>query len=108
MKKNKSNTWLTEKGLEQIDFYVSSADVIVVERNRTIKILLDIFRYHFKEKKNLTLLDVGCGDGILTKNIEEKFQENVGADNDLIVLFAPDEVADELLRLWSSTRRRNF
>ncbi len=39
MDRSISNTWLTDEGLKQIDFYVSSADVIVVERNRTIKIL---------------------------------------------------------------------
>lgn len=77
MKKDKSNPWLTDEDSKQVDFYINSADAIIIERNRTMKILLDIFRYHFEEKKNLNLLDIGCGDGILTKNVQEKYPENI-------------------------------
>ena len=73
---NKDNTWLNDKNIKHIEFYVKAADAILVERNRTIKIVLDLFRYHFNEPKNLCLLDVGCGDGILTKNIFERYPDN--------------------------------
>ena len=74
MKEDQSNTWLT--GSTQVDLYVTSADVIILERNRTTKLLLDIFRYQFSEKKNLQILDLGCGDGIVTEYIRERYPDN--------------------------------
>lgn len=53
--------------------YISSADVILVERNRTHKVLIGLFRYHFESPNNLNILDIGCGDGILTKRKEEVY-----------------------------------
>ncbi len=75
MKGNDSNTWL-KQDLLQLNTYLNSADIILVERNRTHKILMDLFRYHFKNSRNLNILDMGCGDGILTKRISEKFPDN--------------------------------
>ncbi|MFX0088040.1 MAG: class I SAM-dependent methyltransferase [Candidatus Hodarchaeota archaeon] len=74
-KNNKSNTWLIQES-EQVDVYLNTADVILIERNRTIKILIDLFQYHFKGHKNLRLLDLGCGNGILTKHICDRYPDN--------------------------------
>ena len=74
MKEDQSNTWLT--GSKQGDLYVSSADVIMLERNRIIKLLLDVFRYQFGEKENLQILDLGCGDGIITEYLQERYPDN--------------------------------
>lgn len=66
-----NNNWLSPNGHKQIDFYMRSSDVILIERHRCIKLLLDIFSYHFDEGRKLRLLDIGCGDGIITKNIRK-------------------------------------
>ena len=76
MKTDDSNTWL-EQDSAQVDMYVSSADVILVERNRTHRILMDLFRYHFQSPVDLTMLDLGCGDGIVTKRIRDRYPDNV-------------------------------
>ncbi len=76
MKTDNSNTWL-EQDSAQVDMYVSSANVILVERNRTHKVLMDLFRYHFDRSLNLNILDLGCGDGILTKRIRDRYPDNM-------------------------------
>jgi tRNA (cmo5U34)-methyltransferase len=75
MKSDESNTWLREDSA-QVDTYLRSADVVLVERNRTHKVLMDLFRYHFESPKNLGILDLGCGDGILTKRIRDRYPDN--------------------------------
>ena len=66
---DRSNTWLDERGARQIDLYVRSADTILPERSTIIQILVDVFRYHFGERTGLSVLDLGCGDGIVTERI---------------------------------------
>lgn len=74
MRRDHSNTWLT--GARQVDFYVSSADAIIVERGRTMRLLADIFRYHFGDKTGLRVLDLGGGDGIITEYLLERCPDN--------------------------------
>jgi tRNA (cmo5U34)-methyltransferase len=69
-----SNTWLT--GPAQADDYVSTADVIIVERRRTMKLSADIFRYHFGGKTGLQVLDLGGGDGVITEYLRERYPDN--------------------------------
>lgn len=69
------NSWLAEDAA-RVDVYLNSADVIILERNRTIKILIDLFRYHFDRTTNLSMLDLGCGDGVLTRHIRERYPDN--------------------------------
>jgi tRNA (cmo5U34)-methyltransferase len=69
-----SNTWLT--GTAQADAYVCSADVIVVERQRTMKLLADILGYHFGSKTGLQVLDLGGGDGVITEYLQERYPDN--------------------------------
>ena len=75
MKSDESNTWLREDSA-RVDSYVRAADVILVERNRTHKILMDLFRYHFESPRGLRILDLGCGDGVLTKRIRDRYPDN--------------------------------
>jgi tRNA (cmo5U34)-methyltransferase len=75
MTRDPSNTWLT--GTAQADMYVSSADVIIVERRRTMKLLADIFRYHFDTQTGLQVLDLGGGDGVITEYLLERHPDNV-------------------------------
>ena len=73
---NNENKWLDDNNIKTIDQYLNTADVILIERNRFIKILIDLFSYSFNEKSNLHLLDLGCGDGVITKKIFELFPQN--------------------------------
>jgi tRNA (cmo5U34)-methyltransferase len=74
MRRDTSNTWLT--GAAQAEGYVSSADVIIVERQRTMTLLADIFGYHFGERTGLHVLDLGGGDGIITEYLHERYPDN--------------------------------
>ena len=74
MKRDPSNTWLV--GTAQANDYVSSADAIIVERSRTIKLLSDIVGYHFGERTGLKILDLGGGDGALTAYLRERHPNN--------------------------------
>ena len=56
-----------------IDYYLSAADIIVIERKRFIKLLTDIIGYHFTGNKKLAVLDAGCGDGSVAAHVMEKY-----------------------------------
>ncbi len=73
---DKNNTWLTDQGEVQIDFYVDSKDIFLVERERTLKLLTDIFGYHFSGRSNLKILDLGCGEGEMTLRLAGLFPGN--------------------------------
>ena len=75
MRRNESNSWLRQDAA-RVDVYLNIADLVLVERKRTIKILTDLFKYHFDGRKDLRLLDLGCGDGILTRSIRGKHPRN--------------------------------
>ena len=68
MNKGGSDPWDSS----DVDSYIREADVVVLERKRTIKLLVDIFGYHFTGRDSLRLLDLGCGDGILSVNINAR------------------------------------
>jgi tRNA (cmo5U34)-methyltransferase len=72
---DRSNTWLI--GSAQADDYVSTADVIIVERRRTMKLLADIFHYHFGDRTGLHVLDLGGGDGVITEYLHQRYPDNV-------------------------------
>ncbi len=75
-KKEKDNPWLEETNVKIATDYFDYADYFIVERRRTLIILISIFSSHFKKPEKLTLLDLGCGDGFLTKKISEKYPNN--------------------------------
>lgn len=45
--------------------YRDSADIIIVERKRLFYILQSFYRHFIASKPNKTVLDLGCGDGIV-------------------------------------------
>jgi len=69
------NTWLNENK-EQINYYISSKDIILMSRKTHLMIMTDLFNAYFQEKKNLNILDLGCGDGALTKLLYDLYPEN--------------------------------
>lgn len=51
--------------------YRDNADIFVVERSRLLEIMKSFYRYFIGDSKKNNVLDLGCGDGILTHNLLE-------------------------------------
>jgi len=52
--------------------FVESADIAIIERKRSHAIMKSFFRHHFMRKDGRRdLLDLGCGDGILTYELKQ-------------------------------------
>lgn len=73
MKKDSSFKWDNK---DFVEFYTNSANIIMLERQRTIRVLLEIVAFHFPNLTDLHILDLGCGDGIITKYIYNKSPNN--------------------------------
>ncbi|MFQ5329117.1 MAG: class I SAM-dependent methyltransferase [Thermodesulfobacteriota bacterium] len=56
--------------------YIDAADVIVIERRRMMEIVKSFYRHNIMGGQERRVLDLGCGDGILT-------QELMGIDNSI-------------------------
>jgi tRNA (cmo5U34)-methyltransferase len=69
------NNWLSENQ-KQIDYFISSKDIILVDRKKHLETLVELFIAYFSEKKALRFLDVGCGDGVISRMLFERFPEN--------------------------------
>jgi tRNA (cmo5U34)-methyltransferase len=73
MENDKINTWLAADSKNLIDYYLNSADIIVIERKRFIKLLIKMIGYHFPEASNLLIMDAGCGDGSITEHLLKNY-----------------------------------
>lgn len=73
MKKDATFKWDNK---EFVEFYRNSANVIMLERKRCIKILLEIIDVHFQKMSGLNILDLGCGDGVIAKYLQSKSDDN--------------------------------
>jgi tRNA (cmo5U34)-methyltransferase len=73
MKKDATFKWDDK---DFVNFYTNSANLIVIERQRSIRILLEIVAFHFPSLSDLHILDLGCGEGIITKYIYDKSPNN--------------------------------
>lgn len=49
--------------------YVESADIAIVERQRSHTIMKSFYRHHFMGGGRTDVLDLGCGDGVLTDTL---------------------------------------
>src|SRR5882762_9435397 len=103
MKKDATFKWDDK---DFVDFYTNSANFIVLVRQRSIRILLEIVAFHFPSLSGLHILDLGCGEGIITKYIYDK-----SPDNDFYLLDASEEMlrkAKANLSSGMSFRHRTF
>jgi tRNA (cmo5U34)-methyltransferase len=62
---NKSQ-WAKPKFTQE---YRDSADVYIVERRRLLEILKSFYEHFIGDKPNNNVLDLGCGDGIITHEL---------------------------------------
>jgi ubiquinone/menaquinone biosynthesis C-methylase UbiE len=69
------NNWLNENK-SQIDFYLSSKDEFLVDRKKHLLLMLELFDFYFPNKENLKFLDIGCGDGALTRLLLDRCPGN--------------------------------
>lgn len=61
------NTRWAEKDFGQQ--YLETADIRIVERERLLAILKSFYRHFLGDKKPCRVLDLGCGDGVLTHEL---------------------------------------
>ncbi len=69
------NNWLNENK-KQIDYFISSKDIILIERKKQLEMMVELFLAYFPATRGLRFLDVGCGDGALTRIMFDKFPDN--------------------------------
>jgi len=58
--------------------YLEDSDIYIVERRRLFEILKSFYRCFLANKRNNKILDLGCGDGILTQELL-KIDESISA-----------------------------
>ncbi|GBD95666.1 MAG TPA: class I SAM-dependent methyltransferase [Nitrospirae bacterium] len=51
--------------------YRDNADIFIVERRRLLEVMKSFYRYFILSNENNNILDLGCGDGIITLNLLE-------------------------------------
>ncbi|MDG7045099.1 MAG: class I SAM-dependent methyltransferase [Nitrososphaerota archaeon] len=92
---------------DQADSYVKSANIVVAERKRFLRIMLDIFGYRFANREGLGLLDLGCGDGSISKLIADRY-----SNNDFLLVDGSEAMLQRARRNFSgprvSYRRQTF
>ncbi len=62
---NKSKWANAEFGKE----YIDNADIYIVERRRLLEVLKSFYRHFLSERGQNRILDLGCGDGIITHGL---------------------------------------
>ena len=52
--------------------YREGADVFIIERQRLLDIMKSFYKHFMGNKRNNNILDLGCGDGIVTHELLEQ------------------------------------
>ena len=62
---------------EFTNLYIENADIYIPERPTFSRFLEYFYDFHFKDKKNTALLDLGAGDGTMVSRLLEKHSPRV-------------------------------
>jgi tRNA (cmo5U34)-methyltransferase len=49
--------------------YIDNADIFIIERRRSHSIVKSFYKYFLKNKPHCRILDLGCGDGVVTHEL---------------------------------------
>ncbi len=52
--------------------FLEKADIYIQERRKMISSMSSLFSFYFKERRDIHILDLGCGDGVLTEELLSK------------------------------------
>ena len=90
---NKSN-WAKPDFVQQ---YRDNADIYIVERRRMFEIMKSFYRYFISNKASVDILDLGCGDGIITHellNIDKSIRATLIDGSDDMLQKAKERLKD--------------
>ncbi|MFZ3137045.1 MAG: class I SAM-dependent methyltransferase [Thermodesulfovibrionales bacterium] len=52
--------------------FLEKADIYIQERRKMIRSMSSLFSFYFNSKRDIHILDLGCGDGVLTEELLSK------------------------------------
>ncbi|HMK53240.1 MAG TPA: class I SAM-dependent methyltransferase [Methanobacteriaceae archaeon] len=66
MSEFKKSEWAEEKHAKE---FVENSDIYILERKRLLEVMKSFFTYFENKKRPIHVLDLGCGDGTLTREL---------------------------------------
>lgn len=70
------NNWLNGQGGEQIAHYLRESDDFLVGREETLTLLCTFFERRFPVTHGLRMLDAGCGSGVISRLLHDRYPGN--------------------------------
>lgn len=65
----KQSAWAQEQFSKN---FLEKADIYIQERRKMISYVSSLFSFYFNSKRDIQILDLGCGDGVLTEELLSK------------------------------------